>query len=717
MSYQVRFTETTNPAKPSIVVDDQSRNTDTSLVFVGKNYAGYAQPVAENFLHLLENFASNSPPSNPVQGQLWYDNRSTVNLLKVFDGTQWTSAGSIKKSPSAPTVNLPGDLWVDTSSNQLYLYAGSSWILVGPQFSDGTKTGPIIDTIVDTTEASHTVVSLYAQNDRLVIVSDDTFVPKSSIPGFPTIYKGVNLTSIRANVSDVGSKFWGVSEKAEALIVDGKTISAANFLRGDVATTANYPIYVRANGGITIGADLSFSVSTDENFTTFYSNTVGKGINFSLNNPGNPLVAGQYTVLHVNASAKVGIGPNNTQPIATLDVKGNVRTDGAVSVEDVTNANNVGEGSLSTQGGFSVGLDSYFGGSVNTFGSVVLNNVTSEGAPTAGAVILPGYTTSINNPPLYDIGSPTKKFRTIYANTFSGSFTGTITASEVIEGSVSGSASRLASPTTFNLEGDVDSSDLVFTGQTLQGTATFSTTLNSKAIIDKEIVSDSLGTDKILIYRENAGLKQTSKAAFVASVPTVPVGALFPFAGTIPPNGYLLCDGSEVKISDYPELFSIVKYSFKATGALVGVNTFAVPDLRGRFPLGMDSMSNDLTVPSKLTPGINVTAGGGPANRVTSPTADVVGLSSGSESEVLDVSNVPQHRHTLNNGTAQYYAIGQPGIYSDPSGISLPGPATTSTGLSFPNTGDVISTSTGQPVNVMNPYLTLNYIIFTGVMQ
>ena len=62
MPYKVTFTETTNPAKPPINVEDQSLNTEKSLSFVGKNYAGYAPVIAENFLHLLENFAKNLPP-------------------------------------------------------------------------------------------------------------------------------------------------------------------------------------------------------------------------------------------------------------------------------------------------------------------------------------------------------------------------------------------------------------------------------------------------------------------------------------------------------------------------------------------------------------------------------------------------------------------------------------------------------------------------------
>lgn len=64
MSYQVNFTETSNPSKPSITVQDQSLDAlSTSLTFVGKNYAGYARPIAENFLHLLENFAKTTAPS------------------------------------------------------------------------------------------------------------------------------------------------------------------------------------------------------------------------------------------------------------------------------------------------------------------------------------------------------------------------------------------------------------------------------------------------------------------------------------------------------------------------------------------------------------------------------------------------------------------------------------------------------------------------------
>ena len=98
MAYTIKFTETGNPQKPDIAVEDQTLNQQLPVTFVGKNYVGYAQIIAENFLHLLENFAKTSAPTNPVEGQLWYDNSAGVNQLKVYDGTTWAPAGSIKKS-------------------------------------------------------------------------------------------------------------------------------------------------------------------------------------------------------------------------------------------------------------------------------------------------------------------------------------------------------------------------------------------------------------------------------------------------------------------------------------------------------------------------------------------------------------------------------------------------------------------------------------------
>lgn len=724
MTYQVTFTESTNPSKPPIVVEDQTLNTERDITFVGKNYAGYGPVIAENFLHILENFAGPTEPSNPVQGQLWFDSKPNVNLLKVWDGTTWSPAGSIKKAGTAPLVgnSLPGDLWVDTSNQQLYLFSGSNWLLVGPQYSSGAKTGPQIEKIVDTNNLEHSVITMFVEDNRISITSKAAFTPKQFIPGFATINQGVNLSTIDLTSTTAPTKFWGVASQANALSVAGVEVDASNFMRKDQASTTNYPINIRADGGLSVGSDLGFSISSESNSTVLYSKNSGNSIDVKVNNAGTPTI-----LLHVDANLKVGIGPNNTSPLETLDVDGNIRSSGNIIVNSTVDSTAPGVGSIKTDGGLSVAKQTRMSGDLSTYAKIYVNNLNISNDPQTGPVMLPGSDSASG---LYDIGSPTRKFRNIYATSFAGDFSGSFTATSTINGNINGSAAKLASPTVFSLTGDVSSNAIAFNGQTQTGTAVFTTSITQDFIALKSEVTDSLLTDQLLIYRANTGLRKTSKQTFISNIATVPIGAIFPYAGSTVPTGYLLCDGSEVQISKYSALYSVIGYTYKTPSLLIGKSTFALPDLRGRFPLGRDNMENidpitgqPLQVPSKdndddpLTPDITVKAGGGSANRVTDVTADTMGTGSGNEQRTLLTSNLPDHKHNLNSGTAQYYAAGLPGIPADPNGVPNLGMPNTSTGSGLPNSGGVISTQTGLPFNTMNPYLTINYIIFTGVLQ
>lgn len=726
MAYQVRFTETTNPAKPSITVDDQTLNTETGVTFVGKNYAGYAPVIAENFLHLLENFARNSAPGTqvgdgqPVEGQVWYDNSPSVTLLKVYDGTSWKEVGSVKKagkssfSGGAPAAanSTKGDLWVDTDNQQLYLYSGSNWLLVGPQYSAGLKTGPQIETITDTDNVDHSVLTLYAEDARLSIISNVAFTPKITLLGFATIGKGVNLSSVDATSTTSPTKFWGTASKADALVVSGSTVSASNFLRGDTeagSTLSNIPLNIRNGAGISIGNDLSFTISADVNSAVLYSKNSGNSIDIKINSNGNPT-----TLVHVDASGRVGIGPNNTAPSEALDVLGNFVASGTITSLDTTDSTDIGVGSVATAGGLSVAKSANFGKDVSVYGKIYVNNLDLTDAPTAGAVILPG---SDAANAVYDIGSTSRRFRNIYADSFVGNFNGTFTGA--LNGNISGSAAKLASPTVFSMDGDVSTTE----GKSFDGQGddplVFNTVINSNLITAKPAVTTALPTDTLLLYRSGsgAGLKKITKEDFITNIPTVPIGALFPYAGGTLPAGYLLCDGSEVKIGDYAQLFAVIGYAYKTPAQLVGQSTFALPDLRGRFPLGRDNMDNNLMVPDKNDPNVLRDAGGGPSNRVTDVVADTLGAGSGTEQKTLNVNNIPQHRHTLNSGVADYFAGGLPGAAPDNNAVAGRGLPDSSTGYGLPNTGYVdYSSPVGQPLGIMNPYLTINYIIFTGVL-
>jgi microcystin-dependent protein len=67
---------------------------------------------------------------------------------------------------------------------------------------------------------------------------------------------------------------------------------------------------------------------------------------------------------------------------------------------------------------------------------------------------------------------------------------------------------------------------------------------------------------------------------------SVPTGTIAAFGGAVPPDGWLICDGSSINRADQPALYKVIGTSWgdgKAPGT-----TFAVPDLRGRFLRGVD---------------------------------------------------------------------------------------------------------------------------------
>ena len=186
MAYTVN--KTNSSASPNqYTVQDSVLNTQTDLSLIGKGYAGYGEIVAENFLHLLENFSNSSAPSKPITGQLWYD--ETANKLKVYDAT-FRSVGGAEYSSTEPTNQQQGDLWVDSDTQQLYFYNGNDNILVGPPSSSGTINGFVYNVIADSTDTNQNVTYWYNDGNLIAIISEDTFTPKIAISGFATITKG-----------------------------------------------------------------------------------------------------------------------------------------------------------------------------------------------------------------------------------------------------------------------------------------------------------------------------------------------------------------------------------------------------------------------------------------------------------------------------------------------------------------------------------------------
>jgi hypothetical protein len=69
------------------IADGQINTTSSSLGLPGRNYAGYGQVLDENFVYLLENFASTTPPAHPLRGQLWFNTNDNILYVCPADGT------------------------------------------------------------------------------------------------------------------------------------------------------------------------------------------------------------------------------------------------------------------------------------------------------------------------------------------------------------------------------------------------------------------------------------------------------------------------------------------------------------------------------------------------------------------------------------------------------------------------------------------------------
>ena len=109
MAYNVNKTD----GSTIIVLDGTKDTTSTSIVLFGRLVQNYGDQTNENFVHLLENFSFTTSPANPIKGQLWYDANTTVENIKVYDGTSWVAVGSNLKG----NVDIQGNLTVGGGGN------------------------------------------------------------------------------------------------------------------------------------------------------------------------------------------------------------------------------------------------------------------------------------------------------------------------------------------------------------------------------------------------------------------------------------------------------------------------------------------------------------------------------------------------------------------------------------------------------------------------
>jgi hypothetical protein len=309
------------------LIDGRIDTVTTDLVLIGRNFTGYGELFNENFIKLLENFAAVSPPSKPLEGQLWYD--KSDGRLKVWNGEQFRSTDTTVVSSIEPQL-LAGDIWIDSRRQQLYFNDGTGIALAGPIFTrDQGPTGFKVETINDRFGNPKTVAKLIVNSTELALISREPFEAAFNQPGFgKNIQEGININNNRPNF-----EFRGTAARARQLIDGtGDVFIPDNFLKINANNITTGTFHINNDSGLRIGNNVSFLTRMQLNPKIVINEILDINANYKLTVNRNSIPTDAFFVN--TQDQRIGLWTNT--PIATLDVNGSLRVSGDLIVEGNT---------------------------------------------------------------------------------------------------------------------------------------------------------------------------------------------------------------------------------------------------------------------------------------------------------------------------------------------------------------------------------------------
>jgi len=184
--------------------------------------------------------------------------------------------------------------------------------------------------------------------------------------------------------------------------------------------------------------------------------------------------------------------------------------------------------------------------------------------------------------------------------------------------------------------------------------------------------------------------KYNFSGADLTGIEGIPTATIVPWSDSSVPTGFLECNGAAVSRSTYSALFAIIGTTY---GAGDGASTFNVPDLQDNVPLGKS--------------GTKALASTGGANTVAS-TGNVGGSTANA---TLSESQLASHNHGIkvNNATSNTPSL----RYSVEGNGSNRGDMANNAGSGTGHQHNMSATFSGDSTSVLQPYLTIIYIIKT----
>ena len=435
MATPTSYTITTSDGITSFTITPTTLNSATSLSLVGQNAINYGDDINQNFVRLMENFSNNTPPSNPIRGQLWFKTDETyasgfIHTTLGYDlgkgdfmpriyitretspgGPQgpgyWTILPTAIVDADDPTVKrsdyiaTPGNLWLDTdptddaipATNTYYDHSilkvfdpiSGGWRSVAANYvllkGNQTITGNI--TIDGTLE----VTSAVTLNTTLDVVGAVTITSTLDVTDATTLNSSLDVvgpTILNSSLSVVGNATMSGMTTLTAAGIALTVVDSAS-IGQDLTVTNNL------NVGVNTSTD-TLMVVTSASITGLVTIDLSDQFATALNITGSGLITGD---LSVTGSGTGNITVSNSINVGnSLTVTNNLTvSSGLITCNDVNmtnhNVKNLADPVFPTDGATKNYVDSFYlrrdtgiSAVENTMTAILLlDNVNQNSAP------------------------------------------------------------------------------------------------------------------------------------------------------------------------------------------------------------------------------------------------------------------------------------------------------------------------------------------------